>query len=500
MNTMAAASLSAALPVARAAEKKDDRPNILLLFSEDISPNLSCYGTPVVQTPVLDKMAADGIRFTNAFVTGPVCSASRSAIATGMCQTSIGAHNHRASKKQPLPEPVKTFMQQLKEAGYYATIQSKTDFNFLWDRKAALSGAGDWHGRAEGQPFFCQVNFGVTHRGFRRDPERPIDPKTVALPPVYPDHPIVRRDWADYLESIQVMDRQAGAVLKRLDDEGIAGNTLVIFLGDHGQCLPRGKQFCYDDGLRVPLLVRWPKGVKAGQVRDELVSSIDITATILECAGVGTPAWMQGRPFLPEDKTLRQFIFAARDRCDGTVDRIRCVRSKDFMYIKNFYPDRPYTQLNAYKERQYPGLAVMKLLYKQGKLTPGQAQFMAATRPAEELYDVKADPYELHNLAGDPKYAGAMKEFRDQLDNWIETTGDKGSTPEDPGEIRRLHEKMVKQHEDFLKKIGVKESDLEGMVAYWEKRMEKVPTYSPEKDEGGLTKKARDKKKKKEKK
>lgn len=469
IRAVGAASAALTLPAAFAAKKEDDRPNILLMFAEDICPDLGCYGVKAVQTPVLDKMAGDGIRFTNAFVTGPVCSASRSAIMCGMHQTSIGAHNHRTAQKKPLPGPVKPFPQLLKEAGCYTVVKGKTDLNFQWDAKAALSSTKDWAGRAKGQPFFCQMTFGVTHRTFKRDGENPIDPGTVDVPPTYAEHPIIRRDWTDYLESIQIMDRQVAEVLKRLDDEGIADNTLVVFLGDHGRCMPRGKQFCYDGGLHIPLIVRWPRAVKGGQVRDEMTSSVDISATILKCAGVDVPKWMQGRPFLPKDRTKRKYIFAARDRCDGTADRIRCVRSKDFKYIRNFYPERPYTQLNAYKERQYPPLAVMKLLYKQGKLTPGQAQFMAPIRPAEELYDLKADPHELTNLAENRKYAKALKKYRDELEKWIKTTGDMGQTPEDPEEAKRQYDAMVDAHKKNLKKIGVKDGDLEGMVAYWEK-------------------------------
>lgn len=482
IKAIGAGSLALTFQRAFAGKKKDGRPNILLLFAEDICADLGCYGNNVVKTPVLDKMASDGIRFSHAFVTGPVCSVSRSGIMCGMYQTSIGAHQHRTAKKQPLPGQVKPFPQLLKEAGYYTVIKGKTDLNFLWDKNTTLSSTSDWKGRKAGQPFFCQMTFGVTHRKFARDAQNPIDPKIVDVPPIYPEHPIIRRDWTDYLESIQILDRQVGEVLKRLDDEGIADNTLVIFLGDHGRCMPRGKQFCYDGGLHIPLIVRWPKAVRGGQVRDGLVSAIDISATIVECAGVGVPDWMQGRPFLPKDRTGRKYVFAARDRCDGTSDRIRCVRSKEFKYLKNFYPERPYTQLNAYKERSYPGLAVLKLLHKQGKLTAAQAQFMAPTRPAEELFDLKADPYELNNLAGDPKYADVLKEFRAQLDNWIKTTRDMGQTPEDPQEVRRQYDVMADRHKKSMEGFGIKDGDLEAMVAYWEKKvMTKAPTSAGKK-------------------
>ena len=451
--------------------RQGKRPNILLLIAEDICADLSCYGVPAVHTPVLDGLAGDGIRYSHAFVTGPVCSASRSAIMTGMYQTSIGAHNHRTrGGKKDLPYPVKPYTRYLKDAGYYTVIKGKTDCNFNWDQKGSVSSTKDWSGRAEGQPFFCQMSFSVTHRTFVRDPERPINPADVDLPPVYPDHPLIRRDWTDYLESVQVMDRRVGEVLKQLDDEGVADDTVIIFIGDHGRCMPRGKQFCYDGGLHVPLIVRWPGVVKGGQVRDELISGIDISATILACAGVKVPDYMEGRPFLPQDKTNRKYVFSARDRCDGTIDRIRSVRSHDYKYLRNFYPERPYTQLNAYKEKQYPPLQVLKVLYKQGKLTPGQAHFMKPTRPKEELYDLRKDPYELNNLAGDAKSRKVLKEFRSQLDNWIKTTGDKGQTPEDPLYANDEYQKMVDIHKAAIKKLGfAPDYTPEEHLAWWEK-------------------------------
>jgi uncharacterized sulfatase len=479
LKSLSAGSIALTIPAAFAAKKKDDRPNILLIFAEDMCPDMSCYGVPQVKTPILDQMAAEGIRFENAFSAAPVCSASRSGIMCGMYQTSIGGHNHRTRLKKPLPGKVKPYPQLLKDAGYYTVIIGKTDLNYIWDKEATASSTKSWSGRVKDQPFFCQMTIGTTHRAFVRDAKNPIDPKKVELPPYYADTPLIRRDWADYLESIQVMDSQVGDILKRLEDEGIVDNTLVIFTGDHGRCMPRGKQFCYDGGIHVPLIARWPKAMKAGQVRDQLTSSIDIAATIVKCAGLDIPSWMQGRPFFPKDETNRKYIFAARDRCDGTADRIRCVRSKEFKYLKNFYPERPYTQLNSYKIRQYPPVAIMKHLYEQGKLNPVQAHFFAPTRPAEELYDLKADPHETKNLAKDPKYAKVLREYRAQLYKWINTSPDMGETPEDPAEEKRQYDDMVKKHEAFLKESGMKANDWAAMVDYWEEYLKNVKAYSP---------------------
>ena len=431
-------------------------PNILWILSEDISPELSCYGTPLVQTPNLDKLASQGIRFTNAFTTGPVCSASRSAMITGMFQTSIGAHNHRSHRDDgyTLPKPLRLITEYFRDAGYFtANVKTaapgvkgsgKTDFNFQFEN--AFDG-DDWNQRKAGQPFFAQLSISITHRGghwknLRDQLNNPVNPAEIKLPPYYPDHPIAREDWATYLDSIQVMDRYIGKILKRLDDENLADNTVVIFIGDHGRCHVRGKQWLYDGGIHIPLIVRWPGKLKAGHVCDDLVSAIDISATILKIAGIDPPKYMQGKVFLEAGSTgnwrpvnQHDYIFAARDRCDETIDRIRCVRNKHYKYIRNFMPERPYTQTNDYKERSYPMLNLMKKLHAQGKLTPVQALFMAPRKPVEELYDIKNDPYEINNLAASPQHQKTLKKMRAILERWIEETSDMGRFPEKPSSI-----------------------------------------------------------------
>jgi arylsulfatase A-like enzyme len=428
-----------------------NKPNILWILSEDISPDLSCYGTPAVQTPNLDKLADQGVRFTNAFTTSPVCSTSRSAMITGMYQTSIGVHNHRSHRDDgyTLPEPVKMITEYFRQAGYFtANVKTaapgvrgsgKTDFNFQF--KNAFDGS-DWNQRKSDQPFFAQLSISVTHRGghwknLRDKLKNPVNPSKVKLPPYYPDHPIAREDWATYLNSIQVMDQYIGKILKRLDDEGLTNNTVVIFIGDHGRCHVRGKQWLYDGGIHIPLIIRWPDKLKAGQVCEDLVSAIDISATILKIAGIEPPKYMEGKVFLePETRDAwkpvkrHEYIIAARDRCDETIDRIRCVRTRRYKYIRNFMPERPYTQTNAYKERSYPMLNLMKELHAQNKLTPVQALFMVPRKPDEELYDIQNDPYEVHNLAASTKHQQTLKKMRSILNKWIKKTGDLGQFPE----------------------------------------------------------------------
>ena len=423
------------------------RPNILWILGEDMGPELGCYGYPLVTTPNLDRLAREGMLCTAAFTTAPVCSASRSALITGMYQTTIGAHNHRSHRDDgyKLPPPVVTITSLFRRAGYFSAnvktparglrVYGKTDFNFVAGK---VFDGTDWNQRKPGQPFYAQINFVEPHRA--RPPhvwsrarvlKHHIDPSKVTLPPYYPDDPIVRRDWAGYLDNINLLDQKVGKVLKRLDDEGLADQTVVIFVGDNGRCHVRGKQFLYEGGIHVPLIIRWPGHIKPGTVNRELISGIDLSATSLKLAGITPPKWMQGRVFLgPSRDKPRQYIFAARDRCDETVDRIRCVRSSRYKYLRNFFPNRPYTQPNAYKEHSYPALAVMQRLYKQGKLTPAQAAFMKPTRPKEELYDLQTDPYEIHNLATDPRQQQVLQQYRGLLNRWIKTTGDLGAIPE----------------------------------------------------------------------
>jgi arylsulfatase A-like enzyme len=257
-----------------------------------------------------------------------------------------------------------------------------------------------------------------------------IDPDKVKLPPYYPNDPVSREDWATYLESIQLMDSYVGALLKRIQYEGLASNTVVLFTSDHGRCHVRDKQFLYDGGIQIPFIMRWPGRIKAGNVNDDLISSIDISATVLKMAGIKLPGYMEGRSIVGEGVKKRDYIIAARDRMDETVDKMRCVRTKEYKYIKNYMPERPYMQPNNYKETQYPMWNLMKELNAQGKLSPAQALFCAPVKPAEELYNIKSDPYELNNLALSPKHNKTLLHMRGILANWITETGDKGQFAE----------------------------------------------------------------------
>ena len=428
-----------------------DRPNIVWIIPDDMSAHFSSYGETAIQTPNVDKLAAKGVKFTNAYVTAPVCSTCRSAFITGMYQTSIGAHHHRSGrgeKKIHLPESMKLVPKHFQEAGYHTSISGgpnrnwklgKTDYNFEWD-KSIYDGA-DWSERQEGQPFFAQIQTaggklrGKDANGWEkvaRDAEKAFGKRTpisaVKLPPCYPNHPDIVLDWAAYLDSVRLTDLMVGQVVERLEKEGVLENTLILFMTDHGISHARGKQFLYDEGVHVPLVIAGP-GSKSGTVREDLVEHIDIAALSLAAANIKIPEQMQAKDILAKHYRPRTAVFAARDRCDETVDHMRSVRTSQFKYIRNFLPNRPYLQPCAYKDAK----AILKAVraeHQAGKLNDIQKLVVREVRPPEELYDVNADPHEIRNLANDPKFKDKLTELRARLDTWMEETKDVGRQPE----------------------------------------------------------------------
>ncbi len=411
------------------------QPNILWITIEDWSPDLSCYGTKAISTPNVDRLASEGVRFETAFTTSPVCSTSRSAMMTGFHQNYIGAHQHRTDKKKPLPFGIRPIPHLFADAGYFTCLMSwKVDCNFLPDSKDKLFMGKDWRERKEGKPFFARITFGGTHRAWNRDPQRPINPKDVEIPPYYPDTEFVRRDWANGLEQMQLVDREVGALLKRLDDEGLADNTMVIFIGDHGRCHIRGKQFLYDGGTRIPMVIRWPGVIKPNQVSGDLAMSIDLCATVLNAARITPPVPIHGKNLFGNEIKNRKYVFAARDKMDNTHDAMRSIRSKRHKLILNLMPERAYCQYSRYKEQCYPVLAEMSVLNLQGKLTPPQAAFLAPTKPQIELFDLESDPHEVSNLADDPDYADVKTTLLAELNKWRENViNDQGITAEFQG-------------------------------------------------------------------
>ncbi len=472
----ASSLLQANLLAAERDSRASARPNILWLIAEDFGPELSCYGHPQVWTPRIDSLADRGMRFTQTFTVTPVCSTSRSSFMTGMYAMSIGAHNHRSHRNDgfALPDGVRVLTDRFRDAGYFtANVRhfpksipfkgtGKTDWNFHYEGKPFDS--DQWDDLRDHQPFYAQVNFPETHRGRDWDKahiglERTADPEKVNLPPYYPDHPIAREDWAQYLNAAMTLDRKIGMILELMKEQGLDKNTVVFFMGDHGRAHVRGKQWPYDSGLHVPFIVAWPAGIpvaagfQAGTVSDRLVSSLDWSATSLAIAGIDVPPTMQGETFLGENAPPpREYLFGGRDRGDETVLRIRTVRTDRYRYIRNFMPERPFLQINRYKEVSYPMIPLMRKLHALGRLTAEQEVLMAASRPAEELFDVTEDPYEIHNLASDPQYADVKAKLAQRLEEWIVDIDDKGRIPEPQEVIDFWEQRQQQNYADRLQK------------------------------------------------
>ena len=445
--TLIAAMLLAPLAAQHAADapKPATRPNILWIIMDDVGAELPCYGEKAIRTPHIDRLVREGTKFDRAFLTTSVCSPSRSAMITGMYQTSIGAHHHRSGRgaeKIHVPAGVEPVPALFQRAGYFTSNGGyplkgrgigKTDYNFEWD--PAIYDSNDWVGRKPGRPFFAQIqlwggkNRNDDGRWYRDVAPQALGtltkPESIALPPYYPRDPVLLNDWAEYLDCIRYCDLQLGQILKRLEEEGMLEQTIIIFMGDNGISAAREKQFLYDGGIRTPFIVRGP-GISRDSVRSDLIEHIDMAATSLAWAGIEVPKWMQGRDIFGKDYRPRDAVFAARDRCDETVDRLRSVRTEQFKYIRNFHPQRPHLQPNAYKDAKAT-VRRLRELHAQGKLSelPERLLF-SPTRPAEELYDLQADPFEIENLVADPQHRQTLDTLRHRLDDWMRETGDRG--------------------------------------------------------------------------
>jgi arylsulfatase A-like enzyme len=428
-------------------KKTSQQPNILWILAEDASPHIGCYGETAIETPNLDALADEGVRFENVFVTCPVCSPSRSALVTGLYQTTLGAHNHRSQtnsgkgKASPqyydsfeLPESVPLISDLFRKAGYYITNGAysvsgkygigKTDYNFI-SPTPSYDGT-DWRDCPEDKPFFAQIQL---HGGKDRNDTSSDHIKNFTLPPYYPDHKIMRDDWITYLNSWRKQDRQVGEIVEKLKQAGELDNTVIFFLTDHGISHIRGKQFLYDEGIRIPLIIRFPDGHLAKTVRDDLVLHIDLAPTSLALAGIEIPKHFQSYDLFAKSLIPRDFIIAARDRCDETLDVIRCVRSQQYKYIRNFMSYRPHTQPSRYKDAKQIVIS-MKKLHKEGTLNELQRRIFNPTRPTEELYDLQSDPFEINNLAANSKYTKQLEKMRTILYNWMAETNDLGLIPE----------------------------------------------------------------------
>ena len=449
------------------------RPNIMFMVVEDLGPRIGAYGDPLARTPNIDRLAADGVRFTNVFTTSGVCAPSRAALITGMHQQAIGAQHMRTSSfgrsrdgalgtfstpgpayEAVPPAFVKAFPERLRAAGYFTMNNAKTDYQFgepftIWDRSGDAVSLAD---RDPDRPFFFMLSHFGTHESgmFRRGfadrfewserifalndaglarLEERTDPARVAVPAYLPDTPEVRRDIARHYDNIAVMDLWVGERLEELRVAGLLDETVVIWTTDHGDGLPRAKRSIYDSGLRVPFIVRLPNRERAGTVDARLVSFVDLAPTLLGLAGAPVPPHLHGQDFLDEAVPGRRYVYAARDRLDELPDRSRAVRDSRFKYIRNYLPERPLLGPLYFREN-LGAMAELRRLHREQALAPALARYLEPSRPAEELYDLAEDPDEMRNRIDAPAYRDELRRLREALDGWLKEVGDMSAQPE----------------------------------------------------------------------
>ena len=427
--------------------------NIVWIVCEDLSPqHLESYGGTGGKTPFLNALAAESVQYNQVFATAGVCAPSRAALITGAYQTSIGAMHMRTLATSAvtldayppgfkgystlLPEGMKTYPELLRSAGYYTSNNSKEDYQFespvtMWDESGAKA---HYRNRPDStQPFFSIFNFMVTHESqvwMRENEELLVRQEEVSVPAVYPDDSLTRRVLARFITNAMRMDKQVGEVVAQLKEDGLYENTIIFFFSDHGDGMPYFKRELYDRGLRAPLLIKAPF-LEAGSQSNELISFVDFAPTLLSLAGVPIPESMQGQAFLGQQKsaTPRKYSFAARDRMDSEYDRVRAVTDGEFKYIRNYMPEKPNYQNVKYR-LQNPLMTHLLELNSKGLLNANQARWFAPTKPAEELYDTKTDPWEFKNLIGNPLYEEKLRELRKAHEDWVLTYGDLGALDE----------------------------------------------------------------------
>lgn len=459
-------------------EPPELRPNILFLFADDMSSHVGAFGDSAAVTPNLDKLAYEGVRFTNTYTTASTCAPSRAALLTGVHQIATGTQHMRSSDSPDIgsyksvpPEHIKAFPELMRAAGYYTYTNDKLDYQFsgsmsntgpfsLWDAQgsspftlwdAKNKRRTSWEDRAEGQNFFGLVNFLVTHESAVFEPlghwpnslvhlimqimhklgdyevgKGPVTAQQITVPPYYPDTAIVRDDIARYYNNIYQMDLMIGKIVADLEAQGMLDNTIIIWTSDHGDGLPRAKRSLFDSGIKVPMIIRWPEGyrpshLQPGGVDSRMISFVDLMPSILNMAGVSVPKHAVGKNFLLA-KSQREAIFASQDRITAVYDRQRAIRNERYKYIRSWYPQQPLGFSDDFRINQNM-MREMLSLFKAGKLNKAQESWFKP--PGEEqLYDTLEDPYELKNLAGDSRHRTIKQRMSNELDKWLEETGD----------------------------------------------------------------------------
>ena len=460
-------SLSLALPQQSISADKQ-RPNILMIVAEDMSPRVGVYGDNLAKTPSIDRLANKGVLYTNMHTISGVCAPSRSSLVTGVYATSMGTHQMRTSQGRlsetitgyeavPPPE-IKAFPELLRAGGYSTANWAKKDYQFgepftLWDvDDGGFWGpidAGLWRRLPEEKPWFVMMNLVSTHESYlvvpgdypkqwapftsillkerKRTTTTSTDPSAVSVPPYLIDSAETRASIAQHYDNIAFMDTQVQSILAALVEDGLEDNTIVIFTTDHGDPFPRAKRAIYDSGTHVPFIIRYPSGTRAGTVETRLTSFVDIAPTVLRWAGLTPPDFIQGQDLVTT--APRRYVFAGRDRMDQVVDRARSVRDERFKLIQNFMPDAPYFRRLVFRD-MFPSMQSLWQAQASGQLTEKQAFYFQASRPNYELYDLKADPHEINNLAGNPEYEKELNRLIAALEDWYEGVGDRADVSE----------------------------------------------------------------------
>lgn len=427
-----------------------ENPNILWITIEDLTPMLSCYGDPVAHTPNIDRLAQHGMKYTNAFATAAVCSPARSCLLTGVYATTLGTQHLRSETK--VPDSIIPFPRYLRKLGYYCTNNDKEDYNFdpgdVWDESSKTA---HWRNRKAKQPFFSVFNLETTHQSkiFGSDsayqarfseylPEIiRTKPEEIVLPPYFFDTPEIRKLWARYYDNVQIVDLQIKEILDQLKEDKLTENTLIFFFSDHGTGMPRGKRALYDTGLKVPLIIVAPEkyqsslNLQPNSENTRLVSFVDFAPTILNILHIEIPPFMQGKPFLgPGSESQNEYVFATADRVDEAYEIVRSVRTEHYRYVRNYLPHTPLIQPNYYSDQSEIMQEVYRVLDTISTMTKAQQSMWLKKRPVEELYQLKEDPFETQNLAGNPAYSETLSRLRMLNTQIMLTTHDSGLAPE----------------------------------------------------------------------
>ena len=438
----------------------DEKLNVIWISCEDMGPVLSSYGVKEISTPNIDKLAEEGIKYTNAYSTVGVCAPSRFSIITGMYPARLGAHNMRTGNfytyKDPdkltykqnkgvidksginvpeyevvTPTNIKAFTEYLRNENYYCINNNKCDYQFnspftAWDE---VSGNISYKDRPKNTPFFYVKNLMVTHESriwLRKNEPITVNKDILKIPAYYPDIPEVRNDIAIKYSNIQEMDRQVGEIISDLEKNDLLDKTIIFFWSDHGGNLLRQKRAVGNSGLKVPLIIRFPDGYRSGEVDNRIVSLMDLGPTTMSLLGIKPPSFLDGKAFLGKYKTKpRNYAFGSADRFDESTDMQRSVIDGRFVYIKNFMPELPLIYRNKYREQVSMNKKIIQM-DRDDELIGDSKYIFMKSKQDEELYDLKFDPYEVDNIVNNPDYIDKLIELRNALNTWQYEIDDKG--------------------------------------------------------------------------